>query len=210
MHLAPTDEQQAIQAEARRFLSTEITRERRLAWDGMPEGHDPDFWRAVGRLGWLGFALPESVGGHGASLLDLGLFIQDWRPPVAPLGLVAAVGGGLALDVFGADAQRQEWLPSVARGERLVTLAVAERCAALSPTALETTLTRRGDALRVDGEKRFVLQGVTADAFLVAARDGDGVSAVLGPATAPRVVVASISTFAKDRHSTGRLNGMTL
>src|SRR5262249_13989418 len=97
-----------------------------------------------------------------------------------------------------------------ARGERLVTLAVAERCAALSPTALETTLTRRGDALRVDGEKRFVLQGVTADAFLVAARDGDGVSAVLVPATAPRVVVESSSTFAKDRQSTVRLNRVTL
>ena len=36
MHLAPTDEQQAIQAEARRFLGAQITRERRLAWDRMP------------------------------------------------------------------------------------------------------------------------------------------------------------------------------
>jgi alkylation response protein AidB-like acyl-CoA dehydrogenase len=210
MHLAPTDEQQAIQAEARRFLSTEITRERRLAWDGMPEGHDADFWRAVGRLGWLGFALPESVGGHGASLLDLGLLIEEWGRAVAPFGLFAAIAGGLALDVLGTEAQRQEWLPSVARGERLVTLAVAERCAALSPAALETALARRGDALRIDGEKRFVPQGVTADAFLVAARDGDGVSAVLVPAKAPGVVVEPSSTFAKDRQSTVQLNGVTL
>jgi len=210
MHLAPTDEQQAIQLEARRFLSAEITRERRLAWDRMPEGHDADFWRAVGRLGWLGFALPESVGGHGASLLDLGLLIEEWGRAVAPFGLFAAVAGALALDVLGTEAQRREWLPSIARGERLVTLAVAERGAALAPDALETTLEHRGDALRIDGEKRFVLQGVTADAFLVAARDGEGVSVVLVPATAPGVVVESTSTFAKDRQSTVRLRGVTL
>jgi 3-oxocholest-4-en-26-oyl-CoA dehydrogenase beta subunit len=136
--------------------------------------------------------------------------IEEWGRAVAPFGLFAAVAGGLALDVLGTEAQRQEWLPSVARGERLVTLAVAERCATLSPAALETTLARHGEALRVDGEKRFVLQGVTADAFLVAARDGDGVSAVLVPATAPGVVVESSSTFAKDRQSTVRLNGVTL
>ncbi|HJW67782.1 MAG TPA: acyl-CoA dehydrogenase family protein [Candidatus Binatia bacterium] len=210
MHLAPTDEQQAIQLEARRFLSAQITRERRLEWDRTAEGHDADFWRAVGRLGWLGFALPESAGGHGASLLDLGLLIEEWGRAVAPFGLFAAVAGGLALDVLGTEAQRQEWLPALARGERLVTLAVAERCAALVPAALATTMTRRGDGLRVDGEKRFVLQGVTADAFLVAARDGDGVSVVLVPADATGVVVESTSTFAKDRQSTVRLDGVTL
>jgi 3-oxocholest-4-en-26-oyl-CoA dehydrogenase beta subunit len=210
MHLAPTDEQQAIQLEARRFLSAEITRERHLEWDRTAEGHDADFWRAVGRLGWLGFALPESAGGHGASLLDLGLLIEEWGRAVAPFGLFAAVAGGLALDVLGTEAQRQEWLPALARGERLVTLAVAERGAALVPAALATTMTRRGDGLRVDGEKRFVLQGVTADAFLVAARDGDGVSVVLVPADATGVVVESTSTFAKDRQSTVRLDGVTL
>jgi len=52
MHLAPTEEQKAIQQEARRFLAAELTRERRLAWDKTPEGHDPAFWQAVGRLGW--------------------------------------------------------------------------------------------------------------------------------------------------------------
>jgi len=210
MHLAPTDEQQAIQAEARRFLGAQITRERRLAWDRMPEGHDADFWQAVGRLGWLGFALPESAGGQGASLLDLGLLVEEWGRAVAPFGLFAAVAGGLALDALGSEVQRREWLPPIARGERLVTLAVAERGAALVPSAMQTRLTRRADGLRLDGEKRFVLQGVTADAFLVAARDGDGVSVVLVPRSAPGIVVEATSTFAKDRQSSVRLDGVTL
>jgi alkylation response protein AidB-like acyl-CoA dehydrogenase len=51
---------------------------------------------------------------------------------------------------------------------------------------------------------------VTADAFLVAARDGDGVSVVLVPRRAPGVVVEPTSTFAKDRQSSVRLDGVTL
>ena len=54
MDLAPTDAQLAIQQESRRFLEAEITRERRLTWDRTPEGHDAEFWRAVGQLGWFG------------------------------------------------------------------------------------------------------------------------------------------------------------
>ncbi len=210
MDLAPTDEQEAIRRQARRFLSTEITRERRLAWDRTPEGHDAEFWRAVAELGWFGFALPESVGGQGASLLDLGLLLEECGRAVAPFGVFAAVAGGLALDALATDTQRREWLPAVARGERLVTLAVAERDAALEPSAFDTVLTRRGDTLRLDGEKRFVLQGVTADAFLVAAGDGGGVSAVLVPAAAPGVGVAPSSTLGKDRQSTVRFEGVSL
>ncbi len=210
MHLAPTDDQQAIQQQARRFLAAEITRERRLDWDRTAEGHDAAFWQAVAELGWLGFALPESAGGQGASLADLGLLIEECGRAVAPLGVFAAIAGGLALDALGHDEQRREWLPAVARGSRTVTLAIAERAAMLEPSAFETTLTRRGDTLRLDGEKRFVLQGVTADAFLVVARDGAGVSVVLVPATTAGVTIAPSSTLGKDRQSTVRLDGVAL
>jgi len=210
VNLAPTDEQQAIQRQARRFLAAEITRERRLEWDRTAEGHDAPFWRAVAELGWFGFALPEAVGGQGASLLDLGLLIEECGRAVVPFGIFAAVAGGLALEELGTDVQRREWLPAIARGARMVTLAVAERAAVLEASALETAVTRRADTLRLDGEKRFVLQGVTADAFLVAARDGTGVSVVLVPASAPGVTIEPSSTLGKDRQSTVRLDGVSL
>jgi alkylation response protein AidB-like acyl-CoA dehydrogenase len=210
MDLAPTDEQQAIQEQARRFLASEITRERRLAWDRSPEGHDAAFWRAVAELGWFGFALPESAGGQGASLLDLGLLVEECGRAVAPLGVFAAVAGGLAVQALCSEAQRREWLPAIARGERLVTLAVAERDAVLVPSAFATVIARRGEGMRLDGEKHFVLQGVTADAFLVAARDGGGVSVVLVPRSVAGVDVLPSSTLGKDRQSTLRLAGVAL
>jgi alkylation response protein AidB-like acyl-CoA dehydrogenase len=210
VNLAPTDAQQAVQQEARRFLEAEITRERRLAWDGTAEGFDPEFWRAVAGLGWFGWGLPEAYGGHGVSLLELGLLVEECGRAAAPLGLFATMLGGLALAALGTPGQKRAWLPAIARGERLVTLALSEAEAALEPTAFATTLRRRGRTLRLAGEKRYVLQGVSADAFLVAARDGRGVSALLVPADAAGVAVRPSKSFGKDRQSTVRFRDVTL
>ena len=210
MDLAPSEEQQAVQREARRFLAAEISRERRLAWDQTADGHDPAFWRAVGRLGWLGYALPTAYGGQGASLLDLGLLVEELGRAVAPFGIFAALAGGLGLAALGTPRQKREWLPAVARGEKMVTLAIAEEHACQDPTAFATVLARRRRVLRLSGEKRYVLQGVTADAFLVAAREREGVSAVLVPADTRGITVTSQKSFGKDRQSTVRFTDVVL
>jgi alkylation response protein AidB-like acyl-CoA dehydrogenase len=202
MHLAPTAEQQTIPQEARRFLAAEITRERRLEWDKTAEAYDPAFWRAVSDLGWLGYAIPTSFGGQGASLLDLGLLVEECGRAVAPMALFASFCGSLAIDRLASSAQKRAWLPAIARGAELVTLAIAEADAALDPAAFETTVRRRGKQLVVDGEKSFVLQGATADAFLVAARDGRGVSLVHVPRATKGVRISPYQTLAKDRQAT--------
>ena len=210
MDLAPTDEQKAVQQEARRFLAAQITRERRLAWDATPEGWDAEFRQAVAGLGWFGFGLPAAYGGHGASLLDLGLLVEEIGRAAAPFGIFAAIAGGLALASLGTPRQKREWLPPLARGEKLLALAVAEERATDNPAAFVTAVRGRGRALRLAGEKRYVLQGVSADAFLVAARDGRGVSALLVPADTPGVTVRPSKSFGKDRQSTVRFRDVAL
>ncbi|MGH7893406.1 MAG: acyl-CoA dehydrogenase family protein, partial [Candidatus Binatia bacterium] len=201
MHLAPTDEQQVVPQEARRLLAAEITRERRLEWDKTADGHDAAFWRAVSKLGWFGYGIPDAFGGHGASLLDVGLLVEECGRAVAPFGIFASFCGSYALGQLGSAAQKREWLPAIAQGEKLVTLACAEAGATHDPAAFTTVLKRRGRQVRLDGTKSFVLQGVTADAFLVAARDGRGVSLVLVPMDTPGVKVEAQQTIAKDRQS---------
>src|SRR5689334_1459722 len=176
----------------------------------MAEGHDAAFWQAVSRLGWLGWGLPAAHGGHGASLLDVGLLVEELGRAAAPLGVFAAIAGGLALGALGTPRQKREWLPGVARGEKLVALAVAEERAVRAPAAFATRVTRRRGTVVLRGEKRYVLQGVTADAFLVAARDGAGVSVALVPADAPGVTVRPQKTFGKDRQSIVRLRDVSL
>ena len=210
MHLAPTDEQQVVPAAARRFLATEITRERRLEWDKTEHGHDPAFWKAVADLGWFGYAIPETSGGQGASLIDLGLLVEECGRAVAPFGIFADLCGSMALAALGSAAQKRAWLPGIASGEKLVTLAFDESQAARTPSAYRTVLSRRGKQLRLDGEKIGVLQGVSADAFVVAARDGRGTSVVLVPRDARGVTVEPVRTLAKDRQSRVRFRNVLL
>lgn len=210
MDLAPTPEQQAVREQARRLLASELTRERRLAWDASPEGYDPAFWSVVAGAGWFGFAVPERYGGQGASLLDLGLLLEETGRAAAPLAVFAAITGSLALIELGTEAQRAEWLPRIARGQAQLALAVAEADAVSSPAALRTTVVRQGDRLVVSGEKRWVLQAQTADGFVVAARDGAGVSAVLVPRDTPGVRVVPGTTLGKDRQATVVLSEVTL
>jgi alkylation response protein AidB-like acyl-CoA dehydrogenase len=210
MQLAPTAEQQEIQQAARRFLAAELPRERLAAFDREPAGHDAAFWRAVAGLGWFGYGLPETSGGQGASVLDVGLLLEECGRAAAPHGVFAAIAGALALEALGTPAQRRQWLPALASGERLATLAVAERAAVSDPRAFETTLARRGKGLVLRGAKTFVPQAVSADVFVVLARDGRGASAVVVPADTPGVSVRPVDTLGKDRQATVAFDAVTL
>jgi alkylation response protein AidB-like acyl-CoA dehydrogenase len=200
MDLGTSEDQQAIQHAARRFLSGEIDRERRRRWDETPAGYDPVFRDAVARLGWFGYGLPREYGGEGASLLELGLLVEECGRAAAPLGIFATIAGGLGLAALGTAAQKRAWLPAIARGEKRVALAVAEATAS-DPAAFTTTVKKRGKGLVLDGAKHYVLQGVDADAFLVAARDGRGLSLVLVPADARGVKVEAFRGFGKEPQS---------
>jgi alkylation response protein AidB-like acyl-CoA dehydrogenase len=206
MELAPTSEQRAVQDAARRFLERELTRERLVAFDAEPAGHDARFWRDVAALGWLGWALPAAHGGGGASLVDLGLLLEECGRAAAPHGVFAAVAGGLALDALGSPAQKRTWLPRAARGECALTLAIAERDAVSDPRAFVTTLSRRGKTVRLRGSKWFVPQAAAADAFVVLARDGRGATGALVPADTPGVSVRPLDTLGKDRQGVVELD----
>ena len=190
MHLAPTDEQQAFQRQARRFLAAEITRERRLEWDRTPEGHDAGVLEGGRRPRLVRLRAARSrSGGQGASLA---------RPRAARSRSAAAPSRRSACSRASAaasrstrsapQAQRREWLPAHrarraagdARGRRARRGA---RAVGLHDRASRAAAKQ----LRLDGEKRFVLQGVTADAFLVAARDGAASRSCWCRATAPGV-----------------------
>jgi alkylation response protein AidB-like acyl-CoA dehydrogenase len=201
MNLAPTDEQQAVMEAARRLLAKELTRERRAALDATPSGIDAELWNAVADAGWLGFALPPRYGGQGASLLDLGLLVEECGRAAAPAAIFTTITGGLALDALGTAAQKREWLPRVVTGEAIVTVAVAERDAEDDPAAFRTQVRRRGKRLTLTGEKAFVAEGGTAAAFLVVARDGRGASAVLVPADTKGVRIEPQTTLAPDRQA---------
>ena len=203
MDLAPNPEQRELQAGARRLLEKEITRERMLAWDRTAEGYDAAFWEAVTGLGWIGFSLPERLGGGGASLLDTALLLEECGRALAPAAISSAIAGARAIARLGGEASSRI-VPALARGERQVALALSEADGSRDAAAFRTRL----EEGRLSGEKSYVRQGVTADRLVVAARDEDGLVLALVDADARGVTRHELQTFAGDRQSTFGFEGV--
>jgi len=204
MDLALSDEQEALRASARAFLERAcapalVRRVRTPAG----EGHDPDLWAAMAELGWLGLALPESVGGGGGDLLDLAVVYEEAGRALVPTTLYSTVEAALLIDHAGDDHQRAELLPPVLAGDRIVSVALHEAGMRSSPDALRTIVAPYGDDVMVHGTKLFVPNaGVAHDLVVVArgpsAATGDGVHLVVVPTEAPGVSRTTLMTFGHD------------
>ena len=97
--------------------------------------------------------------------------------------------GSYAITAAGADAQRNEWLPRVAKAEVLPALALTEPEAGSDLKAVTTELGADGDGLVLNGCKSFISNAGCADFYVVFAKDGDGFSMVLVPADAEGLTV---------------------
>jgi alkylation response protein AidB-like acyl-CoA dehydrogenase len=147
---------------------------RKLRDDHDALGFSLPVWRQMGELGWAGFLVPEQYGGSAFGCLGLGQVMEAaGRSLVASPLLSTALIGASALDLAGSERQKAAELPALAKGERLVALALEEG-AHHAPYRIATGATRTGSGFQLDGEKRFVLDGHIADLLIVAARTSGG------------------------------------
>lgn len=138
--------------------------------------------------GALGLAIPEAHGGAGHTLLDCAYAYEGLGSALPDGGVLLAAGAhlfGVACCIarVGTDDQRARWLPRLATGEILATIAATEREAGSDVAAVTTTIAERHDAVRVTGDKTWVTSGATAGVFLVVGRTGQqrGLSVALVP-----------------------------
>ncbi len=178
MILGVSAEQEELRVSVRRFLADRapISAVRELMETA--DGLDAGVWRQAGeQLGLQGIAIPEEYGGSGFSFAEQAIVLEE---------LGAALYGGpyLASSVLAANAllasldedARKAYLPGIASGELIATLAFTEEDGSWDPEAIRLAATSDGDGWRLDGRKSFVLDGHTAGLILVVARTGDGLS----------------------------------
>jgi len=166
---------------------------RKLRDDKDALGFSLPLWRQMAELGWAGFLVPEAYGGSDFGCVGLGQVLEAAGRSLAATPLIAtALIGASALALAGSEAQKAAHLPALAKGERLLALALEEG-AHHAPYRIATAVKRSGAACRIDGEKRFVLDGHVADLLVVAARssgdvdDRRGITLLLVPADAKGV-----------------------
>lgn len=168
------DALQSLLDRIRRFV-TEVAipdEDRVEAEDRVPD----EVVAAMRELGTFGWSIPETWGGSGLTSEELALaFIELTRCSVA-YRVVGAQNAGIGSECIvrdGTDAQKDAWLPRLARGEVLGCLALSEPEAGSDATALRTRAERVGDDWVINGHKHYITLAPMADLFTVFARTDD-------------------------------------
>jgi alkylation response protein AidB-like acyl-CoA dehydrogenase len=164
-----SDEQKQMRDEARKFLSEQCPPKAvREVLDGKAP-YDKSLWKGLAEMGFLGIAIPEQFGGAGAGHLELCVIAEELGRARAPVPFSSTVYlAAEALLIAGSDAQKQKWLPKIASGDAIGTLALFEGKGNPSPKAVKVTA--NGGVL--NGVKKPVADGAIADFAVVAARTG--------------------------------------
>lgn len=162
-------EQKQLQSEVRRFLSERCTRNTVRAVLEGPEAYDKGLWNQLGELGFLGAAIPEEYGGTGAGYLELCVIAEELGRAVAPVPFASSICLAAELLLLaGTEAQKQAYLPGLASGEKIGTLALVEGVGKVTPASIQCRVANG----RLTGSKPAVADGEIANFAVVAARSG--------------------------------------
>ncbi len=167
MNFDLTEEQEMLQETVAQFAAAQCAPTRRRAIFDGDDGHDTELWKGLLEIGLGAIAVPDEFGGAGLELLDLALAAEVLGAGAVPGPFLGHSLAGLAILYAGSDAQKKTWLPKLASGEILGTVAFAEGEGRWQPA--EWTLE---SGATLEGVKAHVPFGEHADLFVVGTRDG--------------------------------------
>lgn len=179
MDFSFTGEQQMLQDSVRSFA------ERELKPDAHKRAHSKDYpydaAHLLARHGLLGITIPEAKGGHGGSLFDAVLAIEQVAlacPRSADVIQAGNFGAVRVLAEFASEAQLERHLAGILAGDTIMSVCMTEPDAGSAATDLTTTATPDGDGFRLNGSKIFTTHGMHAHLFLVYCRFGPGIDGI--------------------------------
>ena len=178
MNFAFSDEQEELRTAVRRFLAEKSpeTEVRRLM--DTTEGYDPAVWSQMAdQLGLQSLTIPEEFGGSGFSYVELIVVLEEMGASLlcAPFFSTVALGAN-ALLTSGDDEAKKTYLPGIASGETIATLAITEDNGKWDFSGIECAAEASGDGFVLNGHKMFVIDGHVANLIVVAARTAKGIS----------------------------------
>jgi alkylation response protein AidB-like acyl-CoA dehydrogenase len=201
MNFAFSDEQEELRTSVRRFLAEKSpeTEVRRLM--DTTEGYDPAVWSQMAdQLGLQSLTIPEEFGGSGFSYVELIVVLEEMGASLlcAPFFSTVALGAN-ALLTSGDDEAKKNYLPGIASGETIATLAITEDNGKWDFSGIECAAEKSGDGWVLNGHKMFVIDGHVANLIVVAARTAAGVSLFAVQGDAAGLVRTSLPTMDQTR-----------
>jgi alkylation response protein AidB-like acyl-CoA dehydrogenase len=170
MNFGFTEEQELLRSEARKLLDESCPMEEVRRVCEMPDGFSRDLWKQIAELGWVGLTIPEELGGAGLDWVDLVVLLEETGRSLFPSPLVSTTLAASAIIDAGSREQKERWLPGLADGTRIGTLAILEESDSPDPGAIRLAAEQDGSGWVLSGTKHFVHDANSADLFVVAFR----------------------------------------
>lgn len=201
MSLRYNDDQRLLADSARDFLAARspVSAQRRLRDDGESLGFMPQVWRDAVELGWSAIPFPEDFGGLDFGCKGLGPIFESMGRNLSATPLLSSVVlGGSLVHLAGNAVQHTHWMQAIIAGEQRLALAVDEH-SRHDPSRIALQALANDAGYRLQGDKFWVVDGLGADAYVVAARtsgqpgDTQGISLFLVPADIPGLTVSALA-----------------
>lgn len=167
------DKQKSIMEEAKTFADKNLPRGEEVFWT---KEFPRELFKEVTRKGWFGAVIPPEFGGMGAGVTGVSIITEELSRVCSALSEAYAVsmfGGVEQLLTFGTDAQKNKWLPRIAKGELIGAVCITEPSVGSDAAAIETTAKREGSNYILNGKKRFITNAGLADIYVVYAKTSE-------------------------------------
>jgi alkylation response protein AidB-like acyl-CoA dehydrogenase len=206
MNLDFSEEQDMLRNSARQFVSTECTKAKVRELEKSKEGYSPEIWSKMAELGWFGLMIPDQYNGMGMKLLDLMVVFEEVGKNILPSPFL--VNTALATPPIveaGSEALKKEFLPKIAAGELILTMALIEKSVGYTPDCIQMKAEAKGDNFVLNGTKMFVEFATAANCLVVVARTKsggkpeDGITLFLVDAKAKGITITPFDTTAADK-----------
>jgi alkylation response protein AidB-like acyl-CoA dehydrogenase len=212
-----SEEQLALQDTLQRFISRDYDFDKRRKFSASPLGFSAQAWSQYAELGLLSLPFPEELGGLGGSAVDVMLVMEQFGQGLLlePYLSSVVMCGGLIRDAAPGPMQ-QKLLPQIAAGTAKLSLAAYESAGRYELSYVTCKAEESGGSYRLSGRKTVVLDGASADYFLVSARnsgkagDREGISLFLVPLDAKGLTVAAYPTQSGARAADLNLENVTI
>jgi alkylation response protein AidB-like acyl-CoA dehydrogenase len=189
MNFGFTEEQDFLRESVRKFLDDRCPLSEVRNLMATPHAHSSELWNEMASLGWLGLLVPEEYGGAGLTWVDFVVLLEETGRTLIPSPLVSTALAITAIRDGGAVAQQARWLPGLADGSAIGTVALLEAEDVPGPDGVRLQARVDGDEHVLNGEKCFVADAGSAQFFVVAYRVGDALSLGVVSADTPGVTV---------------------
>ena len=168
------------------------------------KGYSPELWQKMAQQGWMGLIIPEQYGGTGMNICELVVLLEEFGRALVPGPFISTVVlGGAPIMEAGTEEQKQQFLPKIASGEMIMTMALTEPSAKWTADGVQLEAKKDGSDYVLNGTKLFVQDAHVSDYMVVVARTGgsgeDGITLFLVDSKSPGIKFEVLKTIAADK-----------